>query len=292
MNLRHLNIFKTVCEEGSITGAAKVLSMTQPAISHAINELEESVGAALFDRVSRKIVINENGKFYLSKVIPLLDLYNDLESLNGALNRQAPLRIGSCVTLASYLLPEVVARFGKSNPDTRLMVTVNNSKEIENLLLKNELDLGLIEGVVPDEQLEKIPFSSYPLAVICSPGHRFARPASQPVSLEKLVEEPFLLREAGCTIRDTFDCALMLHNLSVIPLWTSTSSDVIVQAVRENLGLGVVPRIFADEYIKRGEVVEIDVKDLDISCMNHVVFNRDKFQSEAFQAFINLVLFD
>lgn len=292
MNLRHLNIFKTVCEEGSITGAAKVLSMTQPAISHAINELEESVGAALFDRVSRKIVINENGKFYLSKVIPLLDLYNDLESLNGALNRQAPLRIGSCVTLASYLLPEVVARFGKSNPDTRLMVTVNNSKEIENLLLKNELDLGLIEGVVPDEQLEKIPFSSYPLAVICSPGHRFARPAGQPVSLEKLVEEPFLLREAGCTIRDTFDCALMLHNLSVIPLWTSTSSDVIVQAVRENLGIGVVPRIFADEYIKRGEVVEIDVKDLDISCMNHVVFNRDKFQSEAFQAFINLVLFD
>lgn len=292
MNLRHLNIFKTVCEEGSITGAAKTLSMTQPAISHAINELEESVGAALFDRVSRKIVINENGKFYLSKVIPLLELYNDLESLSGALNRQAPLRVGSCVTLASYLLPEVVARFSKSNPDTRLLVTVNNSREIENLLLKNELDLGLIEGVVPDEQLEKIPFSSYPLAVICAPEHRFARSSAQPVALEKLIGEPFLLRETGCTIRDTFDSALTLHNLSVTPLWTSTSSDVIVQAVRENLGIGVVPRIFADDYIKRGEIVEIEVKDLDISCMNHVVFNRDKFQSEAFQAFINLVLFD
>ena len=83
MNLRHLTIFKTVCEEGSITGAAKLLSMTQPAVSHAINELEESVGSPLFDRVSRKIVINDNGKFYLSKVIPLLELYQDLENYSG-----------------------------------------------------------------------------------------------------------------------------------------------------------------------------------------------------------------
>ncbi len=292
MNLRHLNIFKTVCEEGSITGAAKVLSMTQPAISHAINDLEESVGAPLFDRVSRKIVINENGKFYLSKVVPLLELYNDLESLNGVLNRQAPLKVGSCVTLASYLLPEVVSRFSASNPDTQLLVTVNNSREIEAMLLKNELDIGLIEGVVSNEYLEKIPFSSYPLAVICSPLHPFARPISQPVALDRLVEEPLLLRESGCTIRDTFDCALTLHNLSASPLWSSTSSDSIVQAVRQNLGIGIVPRIFADEYIKRGEIVEIEVKDLDISCMNHVVFGKDKFQTEAFQAFINLVLFD
>ena len=162
MNLRHLTIFKTVCEEGSITGAAKTLSMTQPAISHAINELEESVGASLFDRVSRKIVINENGKFYLSKVIPLLELYHDLETCSGSLNRQTPLRIGSCVTLASFLLPGVISRFMKSNPESVVKVTVNNSKEIAQLLLKNELDIGLIEGVVPNEQLEKIPFSSYP----------------------------------------------------------------------------------------------------------------------------------
>lgn len=292
MNLRHLTIFRTVCEEGSITGAAKVLSMTQPAISHAINELEESVGASLFDRVSRKIVINENGKFYLSKVIPLLELYHDLENCSGLLNRQAPLRIGSCVTLASFLLPKVVSRFMKSNPEAVIKVTVGNSQEIESLLLKNELDIGLIEGVVADEQLEKIPFSSYPLAVICSPDHPFARAANQPVVLERLVEEPLLLRETGCTIRDTFDSALTLHNLNAVPLWSSSNSDVIVQAVRENLGIGVVPRIFADESIKRGEIVEIEVKDFDVGCMNHVVFHKDKFQTESFQTFINLVLFD
>lgn len=292
MNLRHLTIFKTVCEEGSITGAAKALSMTQPAISHAINELEESVGSPLFDRVSRKVVINENGKFYLSKVIPLLELYHDLENYSGILHLQAPLRIGSCVTLASYLLPHIVTRFRTANPDTQLKLTVANSNEIINKLLKNELDIGLVEGVISEDSLEKIPFSSYPLAVICSPEHPFARRSAQPVSLEQLIKEPLFLREPGCTIRDTFDCALSLNNLSADPICSSTSSDAILQAVNQNLGLGIVPRIFADSSIQRGEVVEIEVKQLDLSCMNHVAFHKDKFQTEAFQAFINLVLFD
>lgn len=292
MNLRHLTIFKTVCEEGSITGAAKNLSMTQPAVSHAINELEESVGSPLFDRVSRKVVINENGKFYLSKVIPLLELYQDLENYSGVLHLQAPLRIGSCITLASYLLPQVVTRFTTTNPDARLKVTASSSQQITELLLKNELDIGLIEGVIADDQLEKIPFSSYPIAVICSPRHPFAKRAAQPVALDCLMKEPLLLREQGCTIRDTFDSALSLNNLSAEPLWSSTNSDVILQAVKENIGIGVVPRIFANDSINRGEILEIEVKGLDISCMNHVVFHKDKFQTEAFQAFINLVLFD
>lgn len=292
MNLRHLTIFKTVCEQGSITGAAKALSMTQPAISHAINELEESVGSPLFDRVSRRVVINENGKFYLSKVIPLLELYQDLENYSGTLHMQAPLRIGSCVTLASYLLPQAVSRFAISNPDIQTRVTVSNSQEITGKLLKNELDIGLVEGVIADDQLEKIPFSSYPMAVICSPVHPLAKRTAQPVPLDSLIKEPLLLRETGCTLRDTFDYALALNNLSADPLWSSTNSDVILQAVKENIGIGIVPRIFADESIKQGEIVEIEVKDLDISCMNHVVFHKDKFQTEAFQAFINLVLFE
>lgn len=292
MNLRHLTIFKTVCEEGSITGAAKVLSMTQPAISHAINELEESVGTSLFDRVSRRVIINENGKFYLSKVIPLLELYQDLENYSGSLHLQAPLRIGSCVTLGSYLLPKAVSSFAVTNPEIQLRITVNNSQEITRMLLKNELDIGLVEGVIADEQLEKIPFSSYPMAVICAPAHPLAERQAQPVALDRLIQEPLLLREQGCTIRDTFDCALALSNLSAEPAWSSTNSEVILQAVKENIGIGIIPRIFVDESVKKGEIVEIEVKNLDISCMNHVVFHKSKFQTESFQAFINLVLFN
>lgn len=291
MNLRHFTIFKTVCEEGSITGAAKVLSMTQPAVSHAINELEETVGISLFDRVSRKIVINQNGRVYLSKVIPLLALYHELETCDG-LPGQAALRIGASHTLASFLLPDAISRFQENNGSHVGKVLVENPKAIEDHLLNNQIDIGLIEGVVHEEQLEKIPFSSYPLAVICSPEHPLSQPASQPISLNRLVEEPLILWETGNAIRDTFDSVLNLNNLFLNPVWSAASSDVIVRAVKKQLGLGVVPRIFADEFIQRGEIAEIDITDLEISCMNHVVFRKDKFQTESFQNFINLILFD
>lgn len=291
MNLRHFTIFKTVCDEGSITGAARKLSMTQPAVSHAINELEETLGISLFDRVSRKIVMNGNGRIYLSKVIPMLELYHELETQAG-LSGQAALRIGSSPTLAGFLLPEALSRFQQDHTGHIGRVLVGNSIDIENHLLNNEIDVGLIEGVVREEQLEKIPFSSYPLAIICPPEHPFSQPGRPPVALNRLAEESLILLERGSAIRDTFDSALTLNNLSVTPIWSATSSDVIVRAVKKQLGIGVVPRIFADEFIKRGEIVEIDVAGLEISCMNHVVFRKDKFQSESFQNFINLILFN
>ena len=79
MKIRHLRIFKMVCEEESITKAAEKLFMTQPAVSNAISELENHLGVCLFDRISRRIYLNETGKVFLEKVIKLLNLYDDLE---------------------------------------------------------------------------------------------------------------------------------------------------------------------------------------------------------------------
>ncbi len=187
-------------------------------------------------------------------MIPLLELYHDLETCSGALNRQTPLRVGSCVTLASFLLPGVISRFMKSNPESVIKVTVNNSKEIAQLLLRNELDIGLIEGVVPDEQREKIPFSSYPLAVICAPDHPFARQTSQPVSLRTPRGRASHPARGGLYNPGRLDCAPDPAQLNRRPLWSSTNSDVVVQAVRENLGIGVVPRIFADPTFSAGRL--------------------------------------
>ncbi|MCR1950305.1 LysR family transcriptional regulator [Clostridium sp. DSM 100503] len=79
MKIRHLRIFKAVCEEESVTKASEKLFMTQPAVSHAISELEDYLGVSLFDRISRKVYLNETGKLFLTKVTKLLDLYDDLD---------------------------------------------------------------------------------------------------------------------------------------------------------------------------------------------------------------------
>ena len=111
MKIRQLYTFKIVCEEESITRAAEHLSTTQPAISRTISELEETLGTQLFDRTSRKIVLNEAGQLFVSKVIPLLELYEDLEKGLPDSDVRYQLRIGATPSLAGTLLFQILEKF-------------------------------------------------------------------------------------------------------------------------------------------------------------------------------------
>lgn len=287
MKIRHLRIFKIVCEEESITKAAERLFMTQPAVSNAISELENHLGVYLFDRISRRIYLNETGKLFLTKVIKLLELYDDLEQNVKELEDSATIKIGSSITIANFILPKAIVDFEKTYKNTPTKVIVGNAGKIEEMLYNNEIDLGLIEGVIYNEELIKIPFSSYKLAIICSPKHKLA--LEEFIDINKLVQERLLLREKGSAIRDVFDSALLLHNLRVNPEWTSINSQALIYAVKQNLGISVLPKILVEEGIARGEIFEIKVNDFQLVNVNHIVYHKDKFQTRSFKTLIEII---
>ena len=287
MNLRHLRIFKTVCEEESITKASEKLFMTQPAVSHAINELECYLGICLFDRISRRLYLNETGKLFLGKAIKLLDLYDDLEQNSKELEDNATIKIGSSITIANFILPKAIANFETVCKNTPTKVIIDNARNIENMLLKNEIDLGLIEGVIYKEELIKIPFSNYGLAVLCSPEHKFVLEKS--VDVNTLIKERLLLREEGSAIRDVFDSALLLHNITVNPEWTSVNSQALIHAVKQNLGISVLPKILVENELSSGELFEVKVNDFELISVNHIVFHKDKIQTKNYKTLIEII---
>lgn len=287
MKIRHLRIFKIVCEEESITKAAERLFITQPAVSNTISELESHLNVYLFDRISRKIYLNETGKLFLEKVIRLLDLYDDLEQSVKELEDNATIKIGSSITIANFILPKAIVDFETIYNNTPTKVIVGNAGKIEEMLYNNEIDLGLIEGVIYNEGLIKVPFSSYKLSIICSPKHKLA--LEEPVDINKLIQERLLLREKGSAIRDVFDSALLLHNLRVNPEWTSINSQALIYAVKQNLGISVLPKILVEEEINSGEIFEIKVNDFELVNVNHIVFHKDKFQTRSFKTLIEII---
>lgn len=287
MNLRHLRIFKAVCEEESITKASEKLFMTQPAVSHAINELESYLGICLFDRISRRLYLSETGKLFLAKVIKLLDLYDDLEQNSKELEDNATIKIGSSITIASFILPKVIANFEAVCNNTSTKVIIDNARNIENMLLNNEIDLGLIEGVIYKEELMRIPFSNYESAVICSPQHKFALEKS--IDVNSLIKERLLLREKGSAIRDVFDSALLLHNITVNPEWTSVNSQALIYAVKQNLGISVLPKILVERELINGEILEVKVNDLELASVNHIVLHKDKIQTKNYKILIEII---
>lgn len=287
MKIRHLRIFKAVCEEESVTKAAEKLYISQPAVSNAISELEDFLDVHLFDRISRNIYLNETGKLFLAKVNKVLDLYDDLDQNVKELEEQAKIRIGSSITIANFILPKKIIAFEKIYQNVPLEVTVENAWKIEEKLSNNEIDLGLIEGVIYNEDFRKIPFSSYKMAVVSSPTHPLA--SGKSISVDQLIQEKLLLREKGSAIRDVFDSALLLHNLKANPEWTSINSQSLIYAVKQNLGLSILPKILIEDEVAKGELYEIQVENFELVNTNHIVFHKDKFQTESFKTFIEII---
>ncbi|QXE21015.1 LysR family transcriptional regulator [Clostridium sp. 001] len=145
MTIRHLKIFITVCEEGNMTSAANKLFMTQPSISQAIKELENYYEVTLFERLSRKLYITSSGKKlyqYAKHIIKLFDeAGNDLRQNS----LQKKLIIGANYTVGVVLIHKYIKKFNKLYPNSEIMVNVNKSSILTEMLRKNELDLALIE---------------------------------------------------------------------------------------------------------------------------------------------------
>jgi DNA-binding transcriptional LysR family regulator len=140
MTIRHMIIFRTVCENGyNSTKAAEVLQMTQPAVSLAIKELEQYYGVHLFDRIGRRLQITDAGQHFLQYAIHISDLFSDMETGLRDWDSKGVLRIGASITIGSQFLPNYVKAFSELCPELDVRVTVEN-EVADNMYQRSELD--------------------------------------------------------------------------------------------------------------------------------------------------------
>ena len=280
-------MFRAVCEQGGFTRAAQSLDMTQPAVSHVIAELEKEAGCPLFDRISRRIYLTEAGRIFLEKARQILELHEELSAGFPALTGQAPLRIGSGITIANFHLPTILRRCRRLDGFPSVRVTVDQAGRIEEALLNSELDVALIEGVVRHPHLIRQPFSSYDTAAFCAPSHPLA--TRSPLSLDDLLTAELLLREPGSAIRDAFDSALLLRDRCAEPAWTSVNSPALAAAAREGLGVAVLPACLTEADVAAGRLVRLEVEGLTLRTQNQLVVHRDKTITPPLRLFMEAV---
>lgn len=287
MNLRQLKIFKVLCEELNFTKTAEKLNMTQPAVSHVVKELEETVGTTLFDRLNNRIYLNVSGKLLLEKATRLLELYEDIRQSFNHTNSQLPLKIGSCLTIANFWLPQFVKEFSVVSPETQLQVTIDSATHIEKFLNNNEIDIALYEGVVPNSRYNAQEFSSYEISFIASPFHPLA--LKKAISLEEVLHYDLLLREKGSAIRDTLDSMLMLHNLKAEALWTSVNSQPLIQGALNNLGISVLPEIIVRKELADGRLVKLNVAAEPMINHNYILWHGGKYLTKPMRILFDVI---
>ncbi len=288
MTLRHINIFVVVCTENSITKAANKLHIAQPAVSVAIKELEEYYGAALFDRISKRLYLTETGKRLLEYATHIVALFDDMEKSIRQWERSGKLRIGASITIGTHLMPRYVNDFCKDYPEANIDVFIGSSDIIEKKILQNDLDFALIEGSIHSDSLFCENFMKDRLAVICSPDDPLCK--TEKVTIEHLLSRPLLLREPGSGTRELFDHVLASLEYTCTPSWESTSTEALINAAGRGLGVSVIPYMLVQNELRAGAVVELQVENLNLNRGFNVIYHKNKHLTNLAKKFIEMCI--
>ncbi|MGV6840271.1 MAG: LysR family transcriptional regulator [Planktomarina sp.] len=289
LNLRQLEMLESVAKHGSLTLAAEVLNVTQPAISIQIRKLETEVGLSLVERSGRICHLTEAGEEVvrhaqrISRVVN--DLKENLEQYRGV--SRGVLRL-AVVSTANYFIPEYIAHFRKTHPGVEINLRVANRDSILEMLEANETDLA-ITGMPPDDsELTARPFKENPVVVIAPPDHALAQ--KEYLSLAELSKFPFIFREQGSGTRAVMERAFQKHGLDCQESCVLSSNEAVKQAVQAGLGLAVISQQTTDLEVETGRLAILDAEELSVLRHWYVVYRNFRRLPPAALEFRNALL--
>ena len=281
-----MKIFVAVCEENSVTKAADKLHIAQPAVSIAIKEIEDYYEVKLFDRISRRLYLTDIGRHFLEYAIHIVSLFDDMENNMRQWECSGNLRIGASITIGTHLMPGYVSAFYRIHPQSHIKVFIGSSELIEKKILQSELDFALIEGTVHSDSILCDTYRKDRLAVLCSPSDPLCE--NETISIEQLLSRPLLLREEGSGTRELFDHVLASLEYTYAPSWESTSTEALVNAAREGLGIAVLPYILVQAELEKGTLVELQVDNLHFDRGFHIIYHKNKLLTNPAKEFIEM----
>lgn len=284
--LRQLEVFLAIAKAGNMTRAAEQLAMSQSAASSALKDLEGEFGILLFDRIGKRLRLNEQGSDLLVRADSLMDQARELEQSLANVNQPSPLHVGATLTIANALAIPIVAAYLETYPEAPLSLNIDNTEHIVEQVLNHELDMGMIEGEANHPQLSVTPWRDDHLNLFCSPKHPLAAQAT--VSDHDLLEAKWILREPGSGTRQTFDRAMhgLMPELRIILELGET--EAIKRAVRHNIGIGCLSAFSLEEEFARGELVKLNMPTRDFSRTFYLITHQQKYLSQSLQRWLDL----
>lgn len=288
MDLQKLRVFAAVAREGNVTRAAKRLSVSQPALSKQLAELEQGLGTALFDRLPRGMRLTAAGEVLLRYAERIFAAESAAETEIAALAglRAGKLSIGASTTIGSYLIPAVFGAFHRAHPEVRLELEIANTAAIQGLVSDGRIDLGLTEGSVPGEQFAVEIVHYDELVAVATPSHPLCQGKKRRVALADLASAPFLCRETGSGSREVIESALRERGLTIEPAMALGSTEAIKSAVAAGLGVAILSRLTVELELSTGRLCLLDVRDLSLRRALYMVQLRGRSGSAAVQAFV------
>ena len=290
VTLRQLRVFASVARHQSFARAADELSLTPPAVSMQVKELEAQVGLPLFDRSRRHVALTTVGEYVLAHTRRVLAVMRDAEDMVANLRglQGGELDVGMVGT-AEYFLPRLLAEFRREHPgiDIRLQVASNRSQLVA-LMQQGDVELAIM-GRPPTESATRAePFALHPHVLVTAVDHPFTRLEQVPAAA--LAEEGFIMREPGSGTRAALDH--FMHACRIMPrmVMQMSSNEAIKQAVMAGMGISLLSLHTIGLELHHRLIATPEVEGMPVMRRWHVVNNLAKTLSPAAEAFRYFIL--
>ena len=269
--LKQLYSFESVIRLGGFTSASKELHITQPAVYMQVQQLQESIGAKLFDINGKKISPTFVGKkIYKTAIETINTLENSKLEIDEILNPDSGHLQIAVATTANSFISALLAKFKNDFPKMTFYIDVTNRQSLLDNLKNNNADLVIMGEPPKDIPLTSQAFMQNPLIAIAHPGNELLN--KKHITIKDLSQEILLTREVGSGTRITIERFTGLNFNSDIQI---NSNEAIVEAVQAGLGIGFVSMHSVNLQLKNEIIRQLDVEPFPILRQWHIVHNAE-----------------
>jgi DNA-binding transcriptional LysR family regulator len=288
MELHALQVFLTVATEKSFSRAAEKLFRTQPAVSLAIQRLEQELGEKLIDRSGKDLILTDAGRNVLEYARRFQSLHQELDNSLAELrdNSAGRLTIGANESTALYLLQHI-EKYRELYPKVKVQIRRSLSSKIPNELLDGNLELGMISYDPGDERLKSKVIYTDSLAFVVSPKHRLAHKKTVP--LGELGQETFIAHNVLSPYRDVVLREFQSHKVPLRMDVEMPTIETIRKLVQNNVGVAFLPRMCVEQEIQQGLLSEVKVKEMHVERKIRLIYPTRRALSHAAKAFLEVV---
>ena len=294
MNLKQLEAFVKVAEDGSFSKAAKALYLTQPTISAHISSLEKELNARLFIRNTKEVSLSEDGRELYQYASQMVELEKKIEEVFSEEAR----RDTKCITIATstipaqYILPEILATFNEKYPTEQFKVMEMDSSKVIEMVVSHMADIGFTGTVLEKKHCKYIPFYNDELVLITPNTEKYQKYAENPNDLEWIREEGMIMREEGSGTRKEAEKLLNsmvigAEELNVVA--SIENAETIKRSVRSGMGVTVISRLAAQEDVDNGNVLEFALSPEGGGRDLNLVYNKNYHLSTSAERFVKVV---
>jgi len=289
MEVRQLEIFRTLSEELNFTRTAEKVHTVQSNVTAQIKALEEELGSPLFDRLGRRVTLTDAGRNFLPFAEQALTaMERGQRAVQTGAEPSGPLRVGIPESILTYRLPQVLRIFHRRFPHVELIFRPQWDDALPAMLENGKLDMAVcMIDCSPNAAIKSIRLSPERIFLLAHASHPLA--SQRTVKPADMAGQSLLLTESGCGYRLKLDQLMALQNIRPGNVTEFSSVEAIKQCVAAGMGLGLLPAIVVARELRQRQFKALHWAGPSLDIATHILWHRDKWISPAMAAFMDLV---